>query len=107
MVSIAESRPQQSPSLGTTNVPEVKTVIREHLEGFFQVILYNDDHNAMEHVIKSLIQVFGHSAELSDKIMLEAHIRGRAIAEVEAESQARLHRDQLQSFGLTASIEKI
>jgi len=107
MISISESRSQQSPSPGTTNVPTVETLTREHLEDFYEVILYNDDHSAMEHVIKCLMQVFGHSAELAGKIMLEAHMRGRAIAEVEAESQARLHRDQLQSFGLSASIAKI
>jgi len=106
-ISSLEYRSQRPTTPGTTDVPTVVTVTDEHLEDFYQVVLYDDDHNAMEHVIKSLMQVFGHSAELAGKIMLEAHMRGRAIAEVEAESQARTHRDQLQSFGLTASIEKI
>lgn len=100
-------RSQLPPRPGTTEVPTVDTATREHVEDFYQVTLYNDNQNAMEHVIKCLMQVFGHSSELAGKIMLEAHMRGRAIAEVEAETQARLHRDQLQSFGLTASIEKI
>lgn len=76
-------------------------------EDLYQVILHNDDHNTMEHVVYSLMQVFGHPQPLAVKIMLEAHERGQAIAEVEAETLARRHRDQLQSFGLTATVEPI
>lgn len=76
-------------------------------EDLYQVILHNDDHNTMEHVVRCLMRVFGHPEPLAIKIMLEAHERGRAIAEVEAETPARRHRDQLQSFGLTATVEPI
>jgi ATP-dependent Clp protease adaptor protein ClpS len=76
-------------------------------EDLFQVLLYNDDHNTMEHVVTSLMQVFHHPEALAVKIMLEAHEKGRAIAEVESESPARLHRDQLQSYGLTATLEHV
>lgn len=73
----------------------------------YQVLLHNDDHNTMDHVINSLMRVFGHSADMATKIMVEAHCKGRAIAEVEAEDQARLHYDQLTSLSLSASIEQI
>jgi ATP-dependent Clp protease adapter protein ClpS len=91
----------------TTQVPTIDTDTHEALEDFYQVSLHNDDHSAMEHVVHCLMQVFGHPQELAIKIMIEAHARGSAIAEVEAESAARLHRDQLQSFGLSATIEKV
>lgn len=73
----------------------------------FQVVLHNDDHNDALHVVRVLMQVFTHSRELATKIMMEAHQRGKAIAEVEEEAAARLHREQLQSFGLSATLEKI
>ncbi|MCE9614695.1 MAG: ATP-dependent Clp protease adaptor ClpS [Lentisphaerae bacterium] len=73
----------------------------------YQVVLHNDDHNSMEFVVLCLMRVFGHTADLAAKIMLEAHDRGRAIAEVEAEAEAKVHRDQLQSFGLSATVEKV
>ena len=76
-------------------------------EDMYEVILWNDDVNTMDHVVKCLMQVFAHPVELAVRIMAEAHEKGRAVAEVEAETPARLHRDQLQSFGLTATIEKI
>lgn len=53
------------------------------------------------------MQIFGHAASLATKIMFEAHNHGKAIAEVEGKESAELHCQQLKSFGLTASMEKI
>lgn len=88
-------------------VPKQQAASAVQRESIWQVVLHNDDHNTMEHVVLSLMRVFGHSADLAAKIMVEAHERGRAIAEVEAESLARKHRDQLQSRGLIATIESL
>jgi ATP-dependent Clp protease adapter protein ClpS len=76
-------------------------------EDIFQVILHNDDHNEAGYVARSLMQVFGHGEDLAVKIMMEAHRRGRAIAEVEAESPAIHHRDQLRGLGLSSTAEKV
>jgi nicotinamidase-related amidase len=61
----------------------------------------------MQHVVKCLMRVFGHARHLAEKIMFEAHNLGRAVAEVEEKEKAQLHKDQLQSCGLTAAIEKV
>jgi ATP-dependent Clp protease adapter protein ClpS len=76
-------------------------------EDICQVILHNDDHNEAGYVARSLMKVFGHGEDLAVKIMMEAHRRGRAIAEVEAESPAIRHRDQLRGLGLSATVEKV
>lgn len=76
-------------------------------EDVFQVVLFNDDVNTCEYVVGCLMLVFGHSVDLAVKIMREAHGRGRAIAEVEAESLARKHAAELGQAGLTAAVEKI
>jgi len=91
----------------TTTTPSkgCDTAVRH--EDLFQVILHNDDHTHADYVVRSLQRIFGHSLDLALKIMIEAHRRGRAIAEVESESPARTHRDQLQSCGLLSTIEKI
>lgn len=91
----------------TIESPTVTTDTTSRLEGFYQVVLHNDDHNSMEHVVLCLMKVFGHNQELAVKIMIEAHNEGKAIAEVEAETPAKLHRDQLQSYGLSATVEKV
>ena len=77
------------------------------IEGMWQVILFNDDHNAAEFVVECLMRVFGHNEQMAMKIMFEAHNTGKALAEVESREKAQLHKDQLQSYGLTATTEKI
>jgi len=91
----------------TIDEPVVGTLADTLLEEMCQVILHNDDVNLADFVARCLMRVFGHTEQLAYKIMLEAHNKGHAIAQVEAETEARLHRDQLQSFGLTATIEKV
>jgi ATP-dependent Clp protease adaptor protein ClpS len=76
-------------------------------EDIVQVVLHNDDVNSMEYVLMCLMRVFGHPTELAAKIMLEAHRKGQAIAEVEGETEARKHHGQLCSFGLIATVERI
>jgi len=71
----------------------------------FKVLLHNDDRNTMEHVVKALMHVFRFSKPACERIMSEAHHSGIALCTVEPLEQAELHRDQLQSFSLIATIE--
>ena len=73
----------------------------------WEVLLHNDDHNEMEYVLLSLMKVFGHSAQLACKIMIEAHQRGSAVAEVEGRSEAEKHCEQLRARGLSSTIRKV
>ncbi|MBN1672477.1 MAG: ATP-dependent Clp protease adaptor ClpS [Kiritimatiellae bacterium] len=91
----------------TIDKPHVSSGAATRHEDIYQVILHNDDHNTMDHVVGALMCVFLHPQGLAIKIMMEAHTRGKAVAEVEGETSARLHRDQLQSYSLTATLEKM
>jgi len=93
----------------TTTIADVDTssMSDTRIEGMYQVVLFNDDHNAAEFVVVVLIRVFGHPLQLAGKIMLEAHNNGRAIADVEAKELAIKHKQQLESFGLTAAAEPV
>lgn len=71
----------------------------------YKVLLHNDDVNSMDHVVKALRQVFKFDLEECVRIMIEAHDRGIALCTVEPLEQAELHRDQLRSFSLVATIE--
>ena len=72
-----------------------------------QVVLHNDDVNEGGYVAGCLMRVFGHGRDLAWKLMMEANDRGRSIAEVESETPAIKHRDQLRSMGLSATVEKV
>ncbi len=73
----------------------------------YKVILYNDDVNSMDHVVRSLLRsVPGLSTKKAIHIMLEAHNTGRAVVIICPLELAELVRDRLQSCRLTATIEQ-
>ncbi len=72
----------------------------------YRVLLHNDDHNDMNHVIHALVQtVPALSLRQAAKIMLMAHLRGVAQVIVCLKEQAEFYCERLTSFGLTATME--
>ena len=90
-----------NPQTKTTPVIDREKIIMPR----YKVLLHNDDVNSMEHVVKALRQVFKFGMEECVRIMIEAHQNGLALCTVEPLEQAELHRDQLISFSLVATIE--
>lgn len=95
MVMFASTRPEPATVSGqhTAHIPQYK------------VLLHNDDVNTMEHVVKVLMQVFKFSQAVCEQIMMEAHRTGVALCVIEPFEQAELHREQMTSFSLVATIE--
>jgi ATP-dependent Clp protease adaptor protein ClpS len=71
----------------------------------FKVLLHNDDHNSMEHVITALLRVFHFDFKICEQIMMEAHQKGIALCTIEPLEKAEYHRDRLISCSLTSTIE--
>lgn len=72
----------------------------------YSVILHNDDHNSMQHVVLSIVKAVPRISEArAIEIMLEAHNNGRAVVTTCPLEQAELYQERLLSFGLTATIE--
>ena len=72
----------------------------------FRVVLHNDDHNSMDHVVRSLLRsVPSLTVERAAEIMLEAHNHGQASVIVCPKEAAEHYRERLESCGLTATIE--
>ena len=71
----------------------------------FKVLLHNDDHNTMDHVMSSLTRVFRFDTQTCERIMLEAHRSGVALCAVEPVELAEHHRDQLIALSLLSTIE--
>ena len=72
----------------------------------YRVILHNDDHNSMDHVVASLVRcVPSLTVEAAAAIMSEAHNEGKATV-IECPREAAEHyRESLESCGLTSTIE--
>ena len=77
------------------------------LDDIFQVTLWNDDVNDFLYVIDCLKKVFGHSEPIAERITMEAHLNGHAVAEVEDRTSAQRHAAQLGRMGLEATVESI
>lgn len=73
----------------------------------YKVILHNDDHNSMDHVVQALRKsVPGMNLARATAIMWEAHTSGKAVVIACPLELAELYQQRLLSFGLTATIEK-
>jgi ATP-dependent Clp protease adapter protein ClpS len=77
------------------------------IDGFYQVVLFNDEVNTCEYVMACLIRVFNHSEAMAKKIMMEAHQKGKTIAQVERQIEAIGHAAMLKAAGLQTEVEKI
>lgn len=72
----------------------------------YKVIVYNDDYNEMNYVVFALM----HSVNIltkqeAERIMLTAHLTGRAIVTVCPKEIAEYYQERLLSYNLTATIE--
>lgn len=71
------------------------------------VVLHNDDHNAMDHVVRALlVSIPELDLERAAEVMLIAHHHGQADVITCPLERAELYRDRLGSHGLTATIRK-
>jgi ATP-dependent Clp protease adapter protein ClpS len=71
----------------------------------YKVLLHNDSVNDFGHVIRCVMDTFHYPFEQAFEITLSAHKTGVAMCTVEPLERAELHRDQLQAFSLTATVE--
>jgi ATP-dependent Clp protease adaptor protein ClpS len=69
------------------------------------LIVYNDDHNTFEWVIKSFIEVLEHSSEQAEQLSLIIHMKGKATVKTASKRELRPKREALCERGLSAVIE--
>ncbi|MFM7191851.1 MAG: ATP-dependent Clp protease adapter ClpS [Microcystaceae cyanobacterium] len=72
----------------------------------YRVLLHNDDFNAMEYVVQTLMQtVAGLTQPQAVDIMMEAHTNGLALVITCALEHAEFYSETLNNHGLTSTIE--
>ena len=96
-------RASQTPATPKTEtVEETRTAVSPP----YHVILHNDDHNSMEHVVHSLMEVLSIAHEWAEELMIEAHLHGQAIVATCPKDRAERFRSGLEQRGLTATMEQ-
>jgi ATP-dependent Clp protease adaptor protein ClpS len=86
-------------------IEKEKIQVKERYTPRFKVLLHNDDVHDMIYVSLSLQEIFKWEAQKALQTMLEAHKTGVALCVIEPQEVAELRQNQLQSKGLTSTIE--
>ncbi len=71
------------------------------------LIVYNDDHNTFDWVIKCFIEVLGHTHAQSEQLSLMIHFKGKANVKTGPKKSLKPKKDALVERGLSAVIEDI
>jgi ATP-dependent Clp protease adaptor protein ClpS len=72
----------------------------------YKVIVHNDDYNEMNYVIFALMHAVNSlTVQEAERIMLTAHLTGRAVVTVCPKEVAEYYQERLLSYNLTATIE--
>lgn len=72
-----------------------------------QLIVYNDDDNTFDWVIKCFVEVLGHAHSQSEQLALMIHTKGKASVKNGSKKSLRPMKDALTERGLSAVIEDI
>tara|TARA_B100000965_G_C19561320_1_gene744629 strand:- start:1018 stop:1293 length:276 start_codon:yes stop_codon:yes gene_type:complete len=69
-----------------------------------EIILYNDDVNTFEHVIKTLIDACDHTAQQAEQCSLIVHFKGKCSVKSGSLSDLKPRCEKLLQAGLSAEI---
>lgn len=72
-----------------------------------QLIVYNDDFNTFDWVIKCLMDICHHTSEQSEQLSLLIHFKGKATVKTDAFPVLKPMKDALTERGLSAVIESL
>ena len=105
-ITLATTETPTAPTLPAVT-PDTGEETRRKILRQYNVILHNDEHNSMDHVVESLRKaVPGMTLGKAVAIMWEAHTSGKALVISCPLELAELYQQRILSFGLTATIEK-
>ncbi|MEM8583224.1 MAG: ATP-dependent Clp protease adaptor ClpS [Bacteroidota bacterium] len=69
------------------------------------LIVYNDDHNTFDWVMRCFIEILGHGKEQSEQLAFLIHFKGKATVKSASFRELRPKREALVDRGLSAVIE--
>lgn len=71
-----------------------------------KLLVYNDDHNTFDWVIKCFIDILNHSFEQAEQLSLLIHLKGKAVVKTASKKELLPKKDALIERGLSAVIEE-
>lgn len=70
-----------------------------------ELVVYNDDYNTFDHVIKCFVEILQHSLVQAEQLSLMVHFNGKAIVKTAPFKVLKPLKDALIDRGLSAVIE--
>jgi ATP-dependent Clp protease adaptor protein ClpS len=98
--------PHSMSSSAPAKVEQTKEKVEEAFAKGWNVIVWNDPVNLMSYVVFVFMRVLGFNKEKATRHMLEVHHNGKSIVATETREKAELYHQQIQSHGLTVTIEQ-
>lgn len=93
------------PSASPTEIKEPTFGEGTDLDRPWKVIVWNDPINLMSYVTFVFQKLFGYSREKAHKLMLDVHLKGKAVVSHGAREKAELDVFRLHEHGLWATME--
>jgi ATP-dependent Clp protease adaptor protein ClpS len=86
----------------TLESPEV--LVLEETTDLYDLVVFNDDVNTFEHVIKTLIKVCQHTPEQAEQCTLLIHYKGKCAVKMGSFNELRPMREAICEAGIDARI---
>jgi ATP-dependent Clp protease adaptor protein ClpS len=75
-------------------------------EDLWAVIVWNDDVNTFQNVIKALVEIFNHTVERADQLAWKIHTTGKAVAAIRPKDEAEAGVRSLHERKISASMAR-
>lgn len=97
--------------LGHTKEEQDEVLLEEEISdsdigSMAQLIVYNDDVNTFEWVIKCFIEILRHTSEQAEQLALLIHFKGKATVKTAPKRELMPKKEALIDRGLSAVIEE-
>ena len=88
----------------TQSLESPEVVVLEETTDVYDLVVFNDDINTFEHVIKTLIKVCKHTPEQAEQCTLLIHYKGKCAVKTGSFDELRPMREAICEAGIDARI---
>jgi len=92
-------------TLDTPVVPDEDVTKLLDDEDLWAVVVWNDDVNTFDHVIKALVEVLHHSLARAEQLTLRIHNTGKAVVAIRPKEEAVSAVHRFHGRGIQATVE--
>jgi ATP-dependent Clp protease adaptor protein ClpS len=93
-------------SIAPVEQESVSTSEESELEVPWITLVWNDPVNLMSYVTYVFQTYFGYSRTKAEKLMMDVHVKGRAVVSTGAREKMEADTEALQGYGLWATFQK-